>query len=737
MRRTEAARYARWSAMMALLLALVVTSVYVRRAWRRSAAQRNAPAVVPVTVQQQSAQFSFSKVEGNRTLFTVRASQATQYKDANRNLLDDVWITVYGRDGARHDDIHTRECDYDSGAGRIVCQGDVQIDLESAADWDRGASEKVIHLATKNILFDNRTGHATTPAPVQIKFQNGECNGIGLEYNSSQASVTLERGVTLNIHSQSRPAAPPVLLSGTRLEYRRDARLLQLAGPAQAQQGTQTLRAGAMFLDLDAAMRARRVRATGNPEMESSGPNESIRISASEFSAELNPAGWVENFSAAGSVRGERKGSGGFDEFHVESAEIEMAPQLNQPRKLKATGGVLLNSQMPGGSRTLQTNSLELQFAANAEGRGSHIVSGETLASGTIESRAGDEKTHAEAKHFQGQFDGQGRLERLLGHGGVSVVRQLRRAAPQTTSAQELTMKLGSGGDWSQVEESGDVRFRQTDRSARADRARMSRSDNSIELEGSPVIADAESSTQAQRIEINQSSGDVHAAGGVRTTYLSSPNNRGPNLGNGPAHIVAERLDGNSQTGHALYSGNARMWQGDSVVEGDAIEIWRPEQWLEARGAVRAVFPQAPDAQKPGGGPTLWNIHAAKLDYYDQANRASLDGGVTAETTGQSILAQKMQLLLSSPAGAKKQLDTAVAQGQVVVRQGGRRGTGERADYSAVDEKFVLSGGTPTIIDAAGNTTQGRSLTFFRASDTIFVDSPQGMRTLTEHRIEK
>ncbi|MGB9405450.1 MAG: hypothetical protein WCA98_18090, partial [Candidatus Acidiferrales bacterium] len=89
------------------------------------------------------------------------------------------------------------------------------------------------------------------------------------------------------------------------------------------------------------------------------------------------------------------------------------------------------------------------------------------------------------------------------------------------------------------------------------------------------------------------------------------------------------------------------------------------------------------------------------------------------------------------PASGGRQLTHAVALGHVIVRQGDRHGTSERADYTAADEKFVLSGGQPTLTDASNDTTTGRSLTFFRASDTILIDSEAGSRTLTKHRVEK
>ena len=94
MRTSEATRYARYAAVAAGLLAVIVAGVFFYRSWQAREAKRKAPPAVPPTVQQRSAEFSFSKVEQDRTLFTVRASRATEFKEGSRNLLEDVWITI-------------------------------------------------------------------------------------------------------------------------------------------------------------------------------------------------------------------------------------------------------------------------------------------------------------------------------------------------------------------------------------------------------------------------------------------------------------------------------------------------------------------------------------------------------------------------------------------------------------------------------------------------------------------
>ncbi len=163
MRTTEAARYARWSAGIAVLLAILVACVYGARDWQSRQARRKVPAAVPASVEQRSAAFSFSKVVGNRTEFTVRASKATEFVEGGRSLLEDVWITAYGGAGERYDNLHTRTCDYLTASESISCAGDVQIELDRASDQKvqaeksgQASSSRLVHVATSHVSFNHQ-----------------------------------------------------------------------------------------------------------------------------------------------------------------------------------------------------------------------------------------------------------------------------------------------------------------------------------------------------------------------------------------------------------------------------------------------------------------------------------------------------------------------------------------------------------------------------------------------------
>src|SRR4029077_6708574 len=108
------------------------------------------------------------------------------------------------------------------------------------------------------------------------------------------------------------------------------------------------------------------------------------------------------------------------------------------------------------------------------------------------------------------------------------------------------------------------------------------------------VARDANTETHAPRITFAQASGDIVAEGGVRSTDFSSKSSA-VQLAPAPANITAASLQANSKAGRALSTRHARLWQGDSVLEANSIELLRETRVLNANGNVRAVFPQAPN----------------------------------------------------------------------------------------------------------------------------------------------
>src|SRR5258707_7024557 len=124
-------RLRRWLVVAALTLCLVVVGVYVHRRRQVREVFKQIPAKMNVDIQQTAEGFKVSKSAQGRTLFTIQASKAVQFKTGGRAELHHVTITLYGHDASRYDQIYGDDFGYDSQTGDVSAKGEVRIDLEA------------------------------------------------------------------------------------------------------------------------------------------------------------------------------------------------------------------------------------------------------------------------------------------------------------------------------------------------------------------------------------------------------------------------------------------------------------------------------------------------------------------------------------------------------------------------------------------------------------------------------
>jgi lipopolysaccharide export system protein LptA len=762
MKRSEAARYARWSALTALLLASITGAIYLKRQWVAYVERKKAPPPLAENQERQSIGLTVSKNEGDRTVFTVQASKSTDLKGVDISLLEDVKVTVFGKLGDRHDIIHTHSCRYEKTNGAIECSGDVQIDLQSAADAARaknnaGAKPNLIHVQTSAVTFNRNSGTAETSQPVKFTMPNGNGEGVGATYSSEDGTLLLQKDVRVTLRETGPLAAgkkrdaPPtdVVLHGSSLQLGKLSRKVVLNGPATATTPTQQLTAGQLTVLLDDENRAQTLVAepghlNQTPEVVAhggKGPTGAGTLQANLMKANLAPEGWIRTIDVEGNIQG--KSANG--EIQAETGNVEMWPRVNQAKLLTLHGNVRVNQRDPKTqtARKLATSALQLTFAGGKAGAPNHILHGETLDRGSMEwNDTATSQSKLSADKLAVDFGTAGKAKALQATGNVETQRQLADRPTQTATAANGDAQLDAGGAWTQMTLRGNVHMKEGDRSADAQQAVFARAAQTTILTGQAVARDENSETRAAKITFHQQTGEIEAEGKVRSTDLAAKKDN-INLGPTASNITADRMLGNSKAGSALYSGHARLWQGPSVLEADSIELLRNNRELDAVGNVRAVFPKAGNDAKKAKDSAIWHISSGNLRYWDAENRAHLEKNVVVQSENERMKAPALDLYFARESDGKNaaqgtsRISKAVGTGGVEVEQGDRRGTADRGVYTADDDKFVLSGGTPTLYDANEGATTGRELTFNIADDTIIVDSGNGTRTLTRHRVQR
>jgi len=844
MRRSEALRYARWSATIAGAAFVLFAGMYARRAWQHARTVRSAPPAVPATVQQQSSKFGFSKAIGELTLFKVESSHATVFTQGNRNVLEDVAITIFGQRGDRKDRIRTGQCEYFSDTGKVVCNGAVHMELEAERDARERPGQQMVRVDTSKVTFLKETGASHSEQPVRFSFPYGEGRAVGFTYDANRSVVRLEHDVNITLRGagaqhpeasgaplrsagaqqggaqqggaqhpeasgaplrsagaqpfvpQGKPSAPPqpgapasapaTEITASSLDYHNEDGSVYLQGPVHLRQGPEgsgrEVTCDTLNLELTPALRAKRMLPGGRTELISREKQGTSTLAADVATLDFSAYGQPLHLHAEGRVTGTRKAAGYAGEQHFASdrLDVEFDPRTGVARHATAEGNVALDSpeRAPAdGINKLTTATLFMDFATGQGGR-TDLRRAESPVPSVVEMESARGTSILRPRRLTADYGPGSILRQLHGREGVEIERRLPNQPVQTSRSDSADVDFAAGR-WTEARQDGNVRFEEaapaaSRRTGHAEHARLVEPSDTLTLTKNAELADAESVSAAPTFILNQRTGDANGEGGVRTTYRRVDPQSALNFAPQPAHITAERLAANRATGHALYSGHARMWQGDAVIQADALELRRDERELAGTGNVNARLPQVappPGAENqtgagastapagagssvpqgtargaaaatsaaspaPGPGePVIWAVRAARLLYRSADSVAGLDEGVRAESRLGRISAPHMDLFLAETNGVR-QLSKAVSTGGVTVWQGVRRGTAERSDYNAADGSFLLKGGDPTLFDADQGTTKGRELTFFLADDRILVGSGDGTRTVSRHRIQ-
>src|SRR6266404_1303102 len=204
-------RLRRWFALGAILMIATVAGMYFYARWRVHKVVHDIPAKIGLDIQQTAEGFSISKSAEGRTLFTVSASKAVQFKGGGRAELHNVKIVIYGKDAGRFDRISGDDFEYDPASGNVSAKGTVLIDLEANPEGMRHSDQTApaqtrdpIHLETNGLVFNKNTGNASATGTIVFETPQASGSAVGIEYVAKTGTMTLLSSVALDV---SRPQA--------------------------------------------------------------------------------------------------------------------------------------------------------------------------------------------------------------------------------------------------------------------------------------------------------------------------------------------------------------------------------------------------------------------------------------------------------------------------------------------------------------------------------------------------
>jgi lipopolysaccharide export system protein LptA len=404
-------------------------------------------------------------------------------------------------------------------------------------------------------------------------------------------------------------------------------------------------------------------------------------------------------------------------------------------------------------------------------------------------------QTRITADKFTATFDPLGQLSRVHGEAHTRLVSlsdsgsvssgsgQLERVS--TSDSIDAFFRPGTGVET--LVQQGHFTYTSGTQQAFADHARYTVADELLTLIDSPRVEDAGMSTTARMLRFNRATGDAVAEGDVRSTYSDlKPQPSGAMLASGdPIHVTADSMTAHNSPAVATYSGNARLWQNANLIEAPSIQFQKDQRSVVAESKSDRKVSTVLVGTDKSGKATPVTITSGRLSYRDSERQAHFEGGVTARGAGLTITSKQMDVFLvpsttgldekekeivrgrapvlsgaegSSPVQARStgetpvapqsrsgpsqaqsaspaSLEKIIASGSVLITEPNRRAAGDQLTYTAADDKFVLTGGPPSIFDAEHGKITGVSLTLFRRDDRVVVEGDSRSPAVTQTKV--
>ena len=549
------AQVRKWLVVSVVVLVVAVTASYWVARSRVGPLLHNVPAQLGIDIQQTSDGFSLSKSEGGRTLYTIRASKAVQFKAGGHADLRDVHIVVYGHEHDRYDQIYGNQFTYDPQTGDINAVGEVHIDLQGNAEGphkpDQAPPDELknpIHLLTRALTFNQKTGVAHTDEVVYFRTAQATGSAKGAYYDSKSNELLLKSDVHIVTTGQH-----PATITGTSGTIQKMPRQATLEN-ARIDQPDRTLTADKGTLLFEEDNTVQHAVAEGNVHIQTRGPSV-VDITGPRGDMNMGPNNSIEQAILTNGAKFESHGAsvahGSADKFVLDFDD------QNQPLRLHMVKNARMmqdpkpenhDSKPAKSGSTGQPSGQPMEIAADQLdfllADGNQLKTGDTIGKATItifpapgatkqksdhsgdKETGGNSTTVATAGKFHATFDSNNRIQTLHGAPNSRIVSTSPGDPDKVSVAHNLDVTFAPDGGVQTLVQTGDFQYHEASarpdtggREAFADVATYTPSDAMLLLTGSPRVIDGGVTTTAVTVHINRQTGDGFADDNVKTTY--------------------------------------------------------------------------------------------------------------------------------------------------------------------------------------------------------------------------
>lgn len=752
-------RSLRWLILLAiLLLAGFVGYTYHIRTADQQQHKITPAAAIPEGVNVQSEEWTFTQTENGREKARMRAKNFRQLKDDGKIELEGVTLEIPHKDDNQYDRIKTQRAEFDQKAEMLYADGEVEIFMDVPEGEE--PSGRLMKIVTSGLSFE-KAGKAHTEREVSFEFDRGYGSSVGAVYDSTIHELHLSKRVRLTWKGAKKDAIPMHVESDNAV-YKEAESMVYLLPYAKLKRGGLDMTAGGTVVKLKKGgidvVETQKARGTQEQ------PGRKVDFAAESLVMNFDEGGQVSKITGDTNARLRSVSRTARTDLTCDKLVMDFEPGEKESALTKAyAGGKAVLTSVPastvGETRVIKTEVVDLYMRPGGE----EIDRAETAAPSSLElipTRPTQPHRWLNGERFFIQYGKENQIDTFqTTNASTRTQPPVKPGAkkpdpPVLTWSRELVAKFDpKTSQLTKLTQNVDFRYEAGDRKAKSARADLDQTTDTALLTGAARVWDPTGSTNGDTINLNQKTGDFVAEGNVTSTRLpekKTKNNTAMLNHDEPTQATARKMTSARNNRFIRYEGNAVAWQGSNRITADRIEIDRDAEVLRASGNVVSQFADRPQDQqkkpKPGtkeappkkqpsttpAAPVFTVVRAPDLVYTEADRVALYRENAHLVRPGLSVKGRQIRAYLNE-SSEESTLSRAVVDGNVEIVQTSpqrtRTGLSEHADYYPEEEKTILVGGRPRLLDSVKGRTEGRELVYFANNEKLIVDGVEQKQT--------
>lgn len=690
----------------------------------------------------------------DRLYLLLKASRDITYSDGHHEL-ETVSLAVYPPAGDKPDQISANRAIYDQANSMITFQGSVKIETKDALKVD-----------TESLVYNQTSEVGQTDAPISFRRENVSGNSTGAIVDGKSKKLELKRDVQITVAPEAKQTASasggsrsrPVSIRSARATFEHQSLRLSFYGGVTADQERDTMSGNELFATLNDQKRLQKVEVRGNSYLSSREEGRGAEVQAADMDFFLDKDQRLERAVAMTDARSRTLDADAdmtLTGANLLEVKFQAQGERSLLREMRSEGRAVITLAAPksktgdarAANKRLTADAVKLSWRITGRDleKAEAVGNGELFVDPVVQNAAADRKTLT-APRFDCDFFESGNLARtFIATGGAKaviepVIKSETRGVRTLTGKKIAAVFVKETQDVERMDAQDDAKFNENDRNGVAANISYVAADDMIRMRGGePTVWDARARTKAIELDSNLRDHVSYSRGKTATTYYSQEQTNGATpfrKVKSPVYVVSDRGEFHHDSGIAIYTGNARAWQDDNFVRGDKMTLYRDEKKMDASGRVQsAVY----NARRKDSGAIVPVFATADSMFYSDPNRLlHYEGNVDIRQGTDRITSGVADVYLNRDTN---EMEKTVAQRNVVLTQPNRKGTGDWAEYTTVNEVAVLKGNPARVEDADKGNTEGARLTVFMREDRVVADDPRGPqspgRVRSTHKVKK